>query len=247
MYICKSKIINPHDSDFIEILSEKSPTFKPTHLQIHTNYKENNIYSSYVQLCNITVMGEPQLINFDGIANIRSRGNSLVFDRELPVNFSVFGSSPGQGLTIQIVNPHDIDVEVNLLLKGESSSEDLLGTHIGPSRRYLFNHFDLKASSTTKIPLNSVTRSGVKFKSNEFQLLCFKSKTDEWAYPYIDNIMINGESQFENIDEMNLNSIFFKELRSFEMKFFPSHGKGTFITLRNPYDHDLDCYITMIG
>lgn len=31
------------------------------------------------------------------------------------------------------------------------------------------------------------------------------------------------------------------------MKEFPPHGKGTFITLENPHDYELDCYMTMVG
>lgn len=245
MYLTQSKIIKAESFSYIELLAEKSESFKPTHMQILVNNPNSNCLSSYVELCNCTVMGDPQFTNSDGILNIRSRGNSLVFKKMLSVDFSVFGTHVGQGLQLELYNPHYHELEVTVLLK----ANDLLGSRFVSDKtiKYLFNHFQLKSSSIVKVPLNNITRSGATFKCSNLQINSFKCNSEEIVYPYIKNIFCNGESQFENIDDIKLNSIFFEKLRDFEMKEFPSHGKGTYITLENPYDYDVNCYMTLVG
>lgn len=248
MYLTKTQTIAPESLHYIELLSEKSESFRPTHIQILVNSLNNlNDFSSYVEICNISVMGDPQFINYDGVTNIRSRGNSLTFKKILPIDFSTFGASAGQGLSISVFNPHLKEVEVNILLKGNPGSSDNLGERGELSRRYLFNHFKLD-HGINNIPLNNITRSGSgKFKCSELQLLSFKTNSNDSLNPIIRNIMVAGESQFENLEDIKLNSIFFEELREFEMKELHFHGKGTYITLENPYDYELNCYMTMVS
>lgn len=249
MYLVKTQIINAKCGGSIEVVSEKSKAFEPTHLQILVNekYSNNNYYLSFVEISNITIMGTPQLVNFDGATNSTVRGNSLVFSKEIPVGFGIFGAHNGQGLNIEVVNPHDKDVEVTVLIKGEPSEYDSIGYDVNPSRDFLFNHFQLKAASTNKILINNISRfsSGDSFKFNKFQLICFRSNTLDFDYPYIKNLMVNGESQFENIEDVHLNSTLFKELRNLNLKEFISNNKGTYITLENPSDYELNCYMTL--
>lgn len=249
MYLATSKIIPSRRTSSIEILAEKSVAFCPNSLQIKVNNEKDNSSKSFLEICNVTIIGEPQLINFDGVTNTTNRGNSLVFDEELPINWNIFGASPGQGLNIEVFNPHYYDVRINILLKGEADDDNnLLGTpnKSEKSEKFLFNHFRLDPLISTKVPLNIENRYG-KFQCTKFQLLCFKFGTDEYEYPYIENIMINGEYQFENVDNINLNSVFFEKLKDFKMKPFTMFSRGTYLTLKNPCEHELDCYLTMVG
>lgn len=143
MYLIKTQTIPCATIGYIELLAEKSEAFRPTHLQILVKEKFTN-KTSFVQICNITVIGEPQLVNFDGVTLIRSRGNSLTFKKETLVNFGVFGASQGQGLTFQLLNPHQKEVEVTVIVRGESSSSDLYGQRKDPIN-YLFHRFQLKS------------------------------------------------------------------------------------------------------
>jgi len=82
---------------------------------------------SFVEICNVTVMGDPQLINFNGKTDKRQRGTSLVFKEAQNVDFAVFGASDGQGLAFNFANPHSFDIEVTIILIGISVETNKVG------------------------------------------------------------------------------------------------------------------------
>ena len=107
-------------------LTSLSGAFFPQSMQMivkNAKTKEN----SFVEICNITVMGDPQLIGFNGKTDKRQRGTSLTFKEQQDVDFAVFGSSDGQGLTFNFANPHSFDVEVTIILVGLSVEVNRIG------------------------------------------------------------------------------------------------------------------------
>lgn len=83
--------------------------------------------NSFVEICNITVMGDPQLINFNGASDITQRGTSLYFKKQRDVDFAVFGSSSGQGLGFSLCNPNSFDVDITFIFTGLSDYFHPLG------------------------------------------------------------------------------------------------------------------------
>jgi hypothetical protein len=108
-------------------LTALSGAFSPQSIQmIVRNAKTKE--DSFIEICNVTVMGDPQLINFNGKTNKSQRGTSLVFKEQQDfIDWAVFGSSVGQGLSFDFANPHSFDVEVTIILVGIDASVGMVG------------------------------------------------------------------------------------------------------------------------
>lgn len=101
-------------------------SFYPQSLEmiVKNNKTQEN---SFVEICNITVMGDPQLINFNGISDITQRGTSLYFKKQKEIDFAVFGSSSGQGLGFSLHNPNSFNVDITFIFTGLSDYFHPLG------------------------------------------------------------------------------------------------------------------------
>lgn len=126
-YICHSFEISPLANCSIELTGCLYPT-KPDKLQILVKSLKFG-KEKYVELSNVVIMGRPQLITYNGLTNSNERGNSLIFKNYLDISdWGVFGTSQGQGLLFDFVNPFDEKLKVSIVLKGYRSSDDKLGS-----------------------------------------------------------------------------------------------------------------------
>lgn len=116
--ILRSCTITSESTNEIEICTEQGKAFKPEKMQIHVVGSCDSAVKGFVEICNITVLGNPQLINFSGETRSNLRGHSTYFKNSKNVDFSVIGSSKGQGLVIVFSNPHVIDLKIYIKLEG---------------------------------------------------------------------------------------------------------------------------------
>lgn len=126
-YICHSFEISPLATHYVELTGCLYPT-KPDKLQILVKSLKFG-KEKYVELANATIMGDPQLITYNGLTNSIERGHSLIFKNYMDISdWGVFGTSQGQGLSLDFVNPFDDKLKVSIVLKGYRSSTDKLGS-----------------------------------------------------------------------------------------------------------------------
>lgn len=128
----KSDVIAASASATLEALAGRGGAFKPRACYMIGVADDDPSVNARLEIANITVMGDPQLINFDGVTNANNRGITDFYNLQCmpqPVDWAVFGSSQGQGLSIQVVNPDAAqDVFLYVAIWGDAASTDLLGT-----------------------------------------------------------------------------------------------------------------------
>lgn len=230
----------------VELLGFKS--FRPLNLTILVkNYETNE--ELYCEINNITVMGDPQLINFSGVIDESKRGNSILFSKGFDIsNRSVFGSSAGQGLTLDLYNYHENKIKVEIILTGwETKSE-----HLG---QVIFTNTNKILFSKTKCAKNSVTKQIVQagrysaLKSNYLQINSFNYNDKSLANLEILDISVAKKSQIYSLEESNsLSSNFFSSLKQVNFDIFGySKSKELIITFKNTNDYDIENYITILG
>lgn len=241
MYLTKTIKIKAESFGSVELNSEKSKGFKPLNLQIKVNSENDDNHSSYAEICNILVMGENQLASESGVMILDNRGNTFFFNKIRDVDFNYIYPSQGQGLIIELYNPHIYDIEVQILLSGESCPYDKNKSGI----KYLFKYFEIDSKSIKKLPLK-INSYDKLFSVENLQIISYDdSETD--IHPIIKNIIINGESQFENIEDVNISTKFFDDMTPFKMRELPRHSKGTYITLENKENGKIKVYIALVG
>lgn len=116
----------------IEILAGRGGAYKPRMIYMVGTAVADPSVNARLEIANVTVMGDPQNINFNGVTDATQRGITDFYNLQympMPVDWAVFGSSTGQGLVIDVVNP-DADTAVFLYVAiwGDAASSDLLGT-----------------------------------------------------------------------------------------------------------------------
>lgn len=124
-YLLKKLTVAPGTEFELDLRPEKRPALKPESLEIRTFSADGS--ETWVEIGNITVLGDPQVVNFDGMNNSENRGSSWIFRDSKIVSFLTMGSSPGQGLMIYGVNPNDEEVTVYIKLKGTSVPVEKIG------------------------------------------------------------------------------------------------------------------------
>ena len=125
-YVCKDATIAYNCVVSLEILA---PTegFLPKSLQIIVKNSETK-KDAVVEIANVTVIGDPQLVNFNGMRNSSMRGLSLVFNQSQDfVDFVTFGAYNGQGLVFDLINPNNYSVNVSIILSGLNVSNEMVG------------------------------------------------------------------------------------------------------------------------
>jgi hypothetical protein len=251
----------PINSNFIEITA-LSGSFHPQFMQmIVKNAKTKE--DSFVEICNVTVMGDPQLIGFDGQTVKSQRGTSLTYKDQQIIDFSVFGSLEGQGLSFSFANPNSFDVEVTIILVGIDSNVDKIGQRtIG--NRLLFASGDCKSQETTKLKV--LAGRGGAFKArklridvigdvaiNRFGNIILKSTSINLVKRPVDitltNISVLGTTQFEyHSDSSKVCTSYFNKYRDIGFKCIGSHEKqGLIFEFYNPSNYDVRVYISLLG
>lgn len=125
-YICKDITINANCAASVEVLAPIEG-FLPKTLQMIVKNSETN-QDAVVEIANINVMGDPQLVNFNGMRNSSMRGLSLVFSQSQDfVDFVTFGAYNGQGLVFDLINPNNYSVNVSIILSGLNVSNEMVG------------------------------------------------------------------------------------------------------------------------
>lgn len=125
-YIVKNSTVSPQAASTVELLSSNKGFLAKTLMMIVVN--RATLENSIVEIANITVMGDPQLVGFNGVTDPSLRGISLVFkEQQNWINFSVFGSYEGQGLSFSLVNPNDYEISVSIILGGLIVSSEMVG------------------------------------------------------------------------------------------------------------------------
>ena len=218
---------------------------------------------SFVEICNITVMGDPQLIGFNGKTDKSQRGTSLTYKEQQVVDFSTFGSSEGQGLSFQFANPNSFDVEVTIILVGIESNTNAIGQRtIG--NRLLFASGDCKSQESTKLKV--LAGRGGAFKArklridvigdvavNRFGDIISKSTSNNLIKRPVDitltNISVLGTTQFEyHSDSSKVCTSYFSKYRDIGFKCIGSQEKQGFVfEFFNPLNYNVRVYISMLG
>ncbi len=125
-YIVKNLTVAPNVASSVELLSSHKGFFAKTLMMIVVN--RATLENSIVEIANITVMGDPQLVGFNGCTDSSLRGSSLLFfEQQNWINFSIFGAYNGQGLTFYLVNPNDYEISVSIILGGLNVSNEMVG------------------------------------------------------------------------------------------------------------------------
>lgn len=118
-------------ADFFGACKPKKITFQVS--EAHQEVKSDiamkiSTNEKFVEIFNVTVMGSPQLCNYDAYKNSTGIGISKFYENEREIDWAIFGASEGQGLQISLKNPFEQDLEVSICIVGESASIDTIGT-----------------------------------------------------------------------------------------------------------------------
>lgn len=125
-YVVKNSTVSPNAASSVELLSSNKGFLTRTLMMIVLN--RSTLENSIVEIANITVMGSPQLVGFNGVTDASLRGSSLLFKEQFnQINFDVFGSYDGQGLMFNLVNPNEYEISVSIILGGLIVSSEMVG------------------------------------------------------------------------------------------------------------------------
>lgn len=125
-YIVKNSTVSPQAASTVELLSSNKGFLAKTLMMIVVN--RATLENSIVEIANITVMGTPQLVGYNGCTDASLRGSSLTFkEQQNWINFDIFGAYDGQGLTFYLVNPNDYEISVSIILGGLIVSSEMVG------------------------------------------------------------------------------------------------------------------------
>lgn len=125
--LCNSGAVEPGSIVDFEISAGRGGAFKPFEIQMHGIDETGQINHSF-EIVNVTIMGMPQLVNYNGSYCEKDRGLIKTFENFTSVGWQVFGASQGQGLQISIRNMNKSKKGiVYVALKGCVASCDLIG------------------------------------------------------------------------------------------------------------------------
>lgn len=114
----------------IEALAGRGGAFKPRAVYMVGTGSDDSAVNVRFEIANVTVLGDPQLINFDGVAQPANRGLSDFFNLQCapqPVDWATIGSSPGQGLVVTAINTGAVDAILYIAIWGDGASTGLIG------------------------------------------------------------------------------------------------------------------------
>lgn len=239
-YICKSFDLKSKSTASVEILS-LIKTFRSSKITIKTTNLVSN-KETFCEICNITVLGEPQLVSFNGITDASLRGSSLLFSDLDVSNWGIFGCSPGQGLIIDICNPHEFQIKIEIFISGWETKSSYLCNRIWTTNknRIVFSKITAAKNSVSVMKVFS-GRSGA-LKPN-----FWKIQSDKLLK--ITNISVLKKQQIRFVNEISeISSNFFSNLSKINIDSFGScDSQGLGISFRNEYDYDIEVYVSILG
>lgn len=238
-YICKSLKLSPYATANVEILSLVK-TFRPSKITIKTTDLSSN-KETFCEICNVHVLGEPQLISFNGITDVSLRGSSLLFSDLDISNWGIFGSSVGQGLTIDVCNPNETEIEIEILVSGWETKNSYLCNRIWTNaNKIAFSKITATKNSTSVMKVFAGRSKA--FKPNFLKIQSDKSLK-------ITNISVLKKQQIQFATENSeLSSDFFANLSKISFDYFGDcASQGLEISFKNKYDHDVDVYLSILG
>lgn len=114
-----------------EVLAGRAGAFKPRSVYMVGISSVDPATNVRFSIDNITVMGAPQLVSFDGATVLTNRGLTDFFNLQCmpqPVDWAVFGSSAGQGLQFSVTNldPNDA-ATLYVCVWGDAADTTLIG------------------------------------------------------------------------------------------------------------------------
>lgn len=238
-YICKSLKLNPYATANVEILSLVK-TFRPSKITIKTTDLSSN-KETFCEICNVHVLGEPQLISFNGLTDKRLRGSSLLFSDLDISNWGIFGSSLGQGLIIDVCNPNETEIEIEILVSGWETKSSYLCNRIWTNaNKIAFSKITATKNSTSVMKVFAGRSKA--FKPNFLKIQSYKSLK-------ITNISVLKKQQIQfTTENSELSSDFFANLSKISFDCFGDcNSQGLEISFKNKYDHDVDVYLSILG
>lgn len=115
----------------VEALAGRAGAFKPRSVYMIGIGEADPSVNARFEILNVTVMGNPQLVNFDGVTVAGNRGITDFFNLQCmpqPVDWQVFGASAGQGLQITVRNPDAaLAAFFYLAVWGDAADTSLIG------------------------------------------------------------------------------------------------------------------------
>ena len=115
----------------VEVLAGRSGAFKPRAVYMVGIGAADPSINARFEILDVTVMGNPQLVSYQGTTVATDRGLTDFFNLQCapqPVDWAVFGSSAGQGLNIVVRNPDPAAAAVfYIAVWGDGASPDLVG------------------------------------------------------------------------------------------------------------------------
>lgn len=115
----------------VEVLAGRSGAFKPRAVYMVGIGAEDPSINARFQILDVTVMGNPQLVSYQGTTVATDRGLTDFFNLQCapqPVDWAVFGASAGQGLNIVVRNPDAaVDAVFYIAVWGDAASSELIG------------------------------------------------------------------------------------------------------------------------
>lgn len=135
---CHLKVVFKNSGDVtaestatVEVLAGRSGAFKPRSVYMVGIGSEDPSLNARFQILDVTVMGNPQLVSYQGTTVTTDRGLTDFFNLQYapqPVDWAVFGASAGQGLNIVIRNPDPVLTAVfYIAVWGDAASSELIG------------------------------------------------------------------------------------------------------------------------
>lgn len=239
-YICKSFNLKPNSIANVEILS-LIKAFRSSKITIKTTNLVSN-KETFCEICNITVLGEPQLVSFNGVTDASLRGSSLLFSDLDVSNWGIFGCSPGQGLIIDVCNPHESQIKIEIFISGWETKSSYLCNRIWANNknRIAFSKINAAKNSISVMKIFA-GRSGA-LKPNFWKIQSDKSLK-------ITNVSVLKKQQIRSVNENSeISSNFFSDLSKINIDSFGScDSQGLEISFKNEYDCDVEVYVGILG
>lgn len=239
-YICKSFDLKPKSTASVEILS-LIKAFRSSKITIKATDLLSN-KETFCEICNVTVLGEPQLVSFNGVTDSSLRGSSLLFSDLDVSNWGIFGCSPGQGLIIDVCNPHESQIKIEILISGWETKSSYLCNRvwITNKNRIAFSKINVAKNSISVMKIFA-GRSGA-LKPNFWKIQSDKSLK-------ITNILVLKKQQIRFVNENSeISSDLFSNLSKINIDSFGScDSQGLEISFKNEYDYDVEVYVSILG
>jgi len=114
----------------VEALAGRAGAFKPRAVYMIGTGSDDTSVNVRFEILNVTVMGNPQLVNYDGTTVAGNRGITDFFNLQCmpqPVDWAVFGASAGQGLNVTVRNVGAVAALFYLAVWGDGASTSMIG------------------------------------------------------------------------------------------------------------------------